>query len=95
MAKYQKPGEKRSKAEIRKTKPDFKRWATKHFSPGSNQIPRTPFPGIGKKKPIICETCGKRVFELKKIYEPGACKYERCPDCVSKGKMEYVAPIEE
>ena len=84
MAKYQKPGEKRSKAEIRKKKPDFKKWANKHFSPGSNQIPRTPFPGIGERKPLICDACKERVHKLKGEYINGKV-LNRCEDCISQG----------
>jgi DNA-directed RNA polymerase subunit RPC12/RpoP len=85
--KYSKPGRKLSKKEVRKRKPDFKKWANKYFSPGSNQIPRTPFNGIGDKKPVICDICKKEVF--KTIGEfIGNKLINRCEDCRSKGIYE-------
>jgi len=68
----------------RKNRVDYKKWAKKHFSPGSNQIPRTPFNGIGKPKPLICDVCKKQVIKLKgEFYNDKL--VNRCEECVYNG----------
>jgi len=68
----------------KRKRPDFKKWAKKWFSPGSKQIPPTPFHGIGEKKPLICDVCGNQVDRLKGEEIDGK-MLNRCGECRNKG----------
>lgn len=54
----------KSKKEVRKTRPDYKKWAKKYFKSGSNMIPPDLVGGFGKGKPLICDICKERVYKL-------------------------------
>jgi len=73
------PGQK-SKAEIRKKRPDYKKWAKKYFKPGSNMIPPDTIGGFGPGKPLICDICKKRVTKLTTFYHDNKI-INKCEDC--------------